>query len=253
MSYMNQVRRRNSTICGSRGAVGCFLAAITMLTQAQIGGSAPIYAVGESWGYEVISPTGERSPFKETVATVTPTSIDVLTGKGGVRHFSPEMNPLDNSKTEIPLLSFPLEIGKKWEKKWDWASPDGNRIGSTSMTYKVVALEDIQVPAGRLQAYRIEANGWVKDKSTITSMGGDIKAAETYWYAPERKRIVKYEGKHLKWVSPRFVETWALAYELRWYRPAPQQVDEPVPSKTGTAMPIQSERPHPPNPGGKSD
>jgi len=74
---------------------------------------------------------------------------------------------------------------------------------------------DLEVPAGKFQAFKIVTNGWVKDKTSIHEVGGDIRAAETYWYAPTAKRLVKYQGRHIKWVPPVFEETWALSYELR--------------------------------------
>lgn len=184
---------------------------------AQQGEPAPAFVVGDTWNFERLVPPDRREPFSETVEHISPEMVLAMLQPSGRRApFSPVMNPLDKDRKEIPWLRFPMSVGNKWQNTFEWQN--GKFRGITAMDYKVVAIEDVVVPAGKFRAYRIVANGWVKEKSVINTVGGDIRATETIWYAPAAKRVVKFSGKHLKWIPAEYIETWSLAFELKSYK-----------------------------------
>jgi len=197
--------------------IAAFWAAVALAQSDQA--PAPTYNVGDRWTFDRLVPPDRREPWVDVVREVTPDGVVV--GKNG-RKFSPVFNPLDQAGREIPLLRFPLAVGNSWDHAHDWSSPTGNLKTTTSLSYKVVGIEDVTVPAGTFRAYRLQSRGFVKDRSTITPIPSDARAEENYWYAPAVKRIVKYEGKHVKWVSPQWVVTWDLRYEMTGYQLAPQ-------------------------------
>lgn len=71
-------------------------------------------------------------------------------------------NTADNTFTyDPPLLTQPSEelfIGKKWAN----ATNETNRYGRYLRTdeYKVIAFEDVSIPAGTFKAYKIQIKGW---------------------------------------------------------------------------------------------
>jgi hypothetical protein len=82
-------------------------------------------------------------------------------------------------------LSFPLEVGKKWDGKYTGylASSDTSWDGDASCEVKPP--EIVTVPAGQFDAYRIDCvHNW-------TSGGLDGQAHISAWYAPKVGAVVK--------------------------------------------------------------
>lgn len=178
---------------------------------------SPDYNIGDWWVFNLHGTGDARTQYRETISTVELDHIVVTTEKGGKRTYSQRMNPLDATRSEIPLVTFPLEVGKKWAAKIEWKN--GTFYGVNSMKYEVVAKEEVVVPAGKFEAYRIEGFGFVDDKvANWGPVGGQPKVVEVFWYAPAVKRVVKYDNKNLKWIPPQFVETYSRHHELAEYQ-----------------------------------
>lgn len=126
---------------------------------------------------------------------------------------------IDGNETVVNRpLAFPLETGKSWRVQYTEAHPKENPGLSTitwTTKYKVVGYEDIEVPAGKFHALKIEAEGdW---KGVSAASNGVVQAAQmqagqttlitqarhvtpenvggntykAFWYAPEVGRWVK--------------------------------------------------------------
>ena len=119
----------------------------------------------------------------------------------------------------LPWFNWPLEVGKRWEYQGVLESQESkDRVRDS---YKVMGMEDVQVPAGTFRAVRIvrEVNASVVDQ---------------YWYAPDVRWYVKWLGRRGK---DEFQEV------LQEYRPAPQ-ASVPAPAVDRPASPGES-RPRP--------
>jgi hypothetical protein len=114
-------------------------------------------------------------------------------------------------------FTFPLSVGKSWDLEFTDDHPNNKSHSSETrrLKYRVVGWEDVEVPAGKFKALKIEADGsWsgeIAPKTTAiaatqaaaqgtTAVAQTVKIrAETvtgrlyqaYWYAPEVKREVK--------------------------------------------------------------
>ncbi len=81
----------------------------------------------------------------------------------------------------FPLFRFPLRPGLRWtldvEQRQD--SEPGHRF--VHVDARVVGPETVEVPAGRFDAWRIEAR----------HRAGDVGIDTVYWYAPRAKRSVR--------------------------------------------------------------
>jgi hypothetical protein len=86
----------------------------------------------------------------------------------------------------VQALSFPLEVGKKWEHSNSYVHAS---CGLTTSTLKseVVGWEDVTVPAGSFRALRIDSSGQWRN-----GCGGD-RQSYRFWYAPAVKWVVRSE------------------------------------------------------------
>jgi hypothetical protein len=115
-------------------------------------------------------------------------------------------------------LNFPLKTGKKWELDYAEINPPSNKAHSSETiheTYTVTGWDDVQVPAGKFKAIKIEAEGqWtavmaravVSGTRTVGTTEGVTAVAQAaridprtvsgrlykaFWYVPADKRFVK--------------------------------------------------------------
>ena len=113
-------------------------------------------------------------------------------------------------------LSFPLTTGKKWEISYTEMHPNKtNRSEQWNSKYRVVGYESVEVPAGKFDAIKIEAEGhWTAEleptqtvvqsaqstsaATTMVTQAGQVTAGpvagrtyKAFWYVPQVKRWVK--------------------------------------------------------------
>jgi hypothetical protein len=114
-------------------------------------------------------------------------------------------------------FTFPMSVGKIWDLEFtdDHPNNKSHKSETRKLKYRVVGWEDVEVPAGKFKALKIEAEGsWSGEiaprttASTATQAGaqGTTAVAQTvnvtaetvtgrlyqaYWYAPQVKREVK--------------------------------------------------------------
>jgi hypothetical protein len=117
-----------------------------------------------------------QGTLKESDATWTPQWASVVSVDEGV------------VETEKPMLQFPLAIGGQYPAAWDNRRPRiGNFHARHERTVRVVGWEEIEVPAGRFRALKLEAQGnWRRMDRPASG-----RARNTIWYVPEVKRWVK--------------------------------------------------------------
>jgi hypothetical protein len=114
-------------------------------------------------------------------------------------------------------FTFPMSVGKTWDLEFtdDHPGNKSHKSETRRLKYRVVGWEDVEVPAGKFKALKIEAEGsWSGEIAPQTTASASSQAgalgttavvqtvnvkAETvtgrlyqaYWYAPEVKREVK--------------------------------------------------------------
>ena len=86
----------------------------------------------------------------------------------------------DPAKVQFPA---DLAIGKSWRTDYQNRYDGGSDKAFYNM--RVVALEDVEVPAGKYRAYRIEGEGWADGSR------GRFRLSDTYWIDPATFVIVK--------------------------------------------------------------
>jgi len=79
-----------------------------------------------------------------------------------------------------PWFTWPLEVGKQWNYQGTYEDQEGK--GRLNETYSVIAMEPVEVPAGKFSAFKL-------------SRQGAPGSTDEYWYAPEVRWYVKWLGR----------------------------------------------------------
>jgi hypothetical protein len=124
---------------------------------------------------------------KNLVTEITETEVRFNGGR-----YSTDLlgNPLRaiNGGIISPNQVIPAEfaVGKRWRSRYR-VTPPGGGMTMVDVELQIVARETVEVPAGRFNAYRVEAQGW---QSGANNAGQSINRQLEWkrWYAPDRVR-----------------------------------------------------------------
>jgi hypothetical protein len=87
------------------------------------------------------------------------------------------------------LFKFPMGPGSAWDAKYEAKNPrQGAFQVASDRKVRVVGWEEVEVPAGKFRALRIESTG----NFQRIDMGVSGTTKDVLWYAPEVKRFVKW-------------------------------------------------------------
>ncbi len=150
--------------------------------------------VGDRWKYEQSDRrTGVKQAELERIVTAVSASQIEGTDNGGKLVMTPELNAIESPvlvmKGEAKFLSFPLEVGKKWESKYSFTNKQNGTQARWQFEASVVAVERVKEPAGEFEAFKIEYKGYWNNDTT----GGNGSLKLTSWYAPAARNIVRFE------------------------------------------------------------
>ena len=160
----------------------------------------PDVKAGDSWTfrrieYETNSVTGL---FTTQVTFANDRAIQLLSERQGGEQeidatFTAEWNQVSSANSGIfephqDIFRFPLRPGNTHEARYDVRFPQqGAYQVRHKRTVRVLGWEEVQVPAGRFRALRVESDGTFQ--RVDRSLSGTAK--EVVWYVPEVKRYVK--------------------------------------------------------------
>lgn len=162
----------------------------------------PDVHVGDLWSWQHTNGLAGEKDYTtiEDVLEVSDSEIKTRERVKGrpsssVAAFTREWNPADvviaRYDPFLRELSFPLQIGKKWDASADKMLFSNGKHGNFLLKGEVVALEKVTVPAGTFDAYKITLH----IDATVSDEDANIgNTVETIWYAPAVKRYVKYEN-----------------------------------------------------------
>ncbi len=150
------------------------------------------FKIGDSYSYRELDlyTKLETRNFRNVVTEIT--DNEVIFNKGvlitdlfGNIAKLPNGNRYSGAQFFIPEYS----VGKKWTTRFKVITP-GGLTNETDYEFKVVAREQVVVPAGTFDAYRVEGQGW-----TNLAKGGSLNLQNTYWVSPGIRRVVANEIK----------------------------------------------------------
>lgn len=187
------------------------MVAITVLQAAPAVGQpivqAPTIRSGDQWTYVRIGPGPTRLPDEvvriittntaqqtlvESVRTLdlrstTPMSSGTRAGREQRHLVSLEPLPPRVLSGGMPWITFPIEVGKTWRYSRRYADAQGIEWTETGDA-EVQAVERIDVPAGRFDAFRVHHRWRLLAPGPL-----DWPHEMTLWYAPTVKRWVRLD------------------------------------------------------------
>lgn len=163
----------------------------------------PEIRVGDSWTYRStnVGAPGTRDVEIQVSFVDDKAILLVSTGKSDDKEvdssWTSDWNAVSSPgglifRPHSGLFRFPLRIGDKYEVKYElfrprMNAPDSSVTGSAT----VVGWETAEVPAGKFRAIRIELDSFVQPVVGVTR---PFRRQVTFWYAPEVRRWVKFQG-----------------------------------------------------------
>jgi hypothetical protein len=173
---------------------------------------APVWKVGNKWYFR--NPGRGNTWVYEVIEVKKDVYILIIAGRKDLLAFDKKtlnvVYSIDTDKKETKItndpfrfLNFPLFVGKKWVVN--------TKEGSSSFSgeFKVEGAEEVQTPAGRFMAFRIQ----LKQTNLSSKRTGWIR----YWYSPEVGQRVKQEVEKSGYWSriARIVDFEITGYELK--------------------------------------
>ena len=167
----------------------------------------PHVSVGDSWQFVVYHTVPSTTPNRTWIITSVSPDRLVGTENGELLTLTGELNVVDSprhSESNPRMLSFPLKVGKRWQYKSEWLFKPKSSRGTIAMDVVVVGYETVDVPAGKFEAFRLEATGELGGSSPSNTFYAG-QTTTTYWYSPKAKAVVK-SVHHNPYQGPTTVE-----------------------------------------------
>jgi hypothetical protein len=174
----------------------------------------PDVKVGDQWKFAVhYTVPGAVPPRTWLVTAVSATGILVSEDGEPVRLTS-ELNVLESPRereSNPRLLAFPMEVGHRWRYSTDWFFKPKSSNGHAVVEVVVEARENVTVPAGTYDAFRLTSTQDLSGTSPIGSVyAGQV--VRTYWYAPAARAIVRMVTRH-PYLGPSTMEAVEVALQ----------------------------------------
>ncbi|MBL8346853.1 MAG: caspase family protein [Rubrivivax sp.] len=162
-------------------------------------GSAPQFRVGDWWTWQVTNElSGTKSPRTVRVLKVGRDEVHVDSGKAGAA--SQVLDPIGNVVRRqrgdaaerylpsLPFYQFPMAAGSNWTVKHR-KEVEGLPMSESETQVRVLGEEDIDTPAGRFRAVKVErVERWRNVRTGRTGTSTTV-----YWYSAQVKRYVKLD------------------------------------------------------------
>jgi len=157
----------------------------------------PAVKAGDRWRFET-KIDGAAVKWLDRQWTVTSVTLMEIDGteNGKPLRLTPNLNIVESptrTDSDLRLLSFPLEVGKRWRFSDEYVVASVDVPGRGEFRVAVVGYGKVRVPAGEFDAFELQAQSrWVTG-------GLHGESTWTYWYAPAARAIVKTEVSDTIW------------------------------------------------------
>jgi hypothetical protein len=162
----------------------------SVMACAQPVGENPKFAVGDQWEFAwTMQPSGKAEAWSRTVVeTPGKDRLRVKFETNAIQDYDGAMNFMPQGRTEFvrQFAVYPLTVGKEWPIARSFDNPGISESGKA----RVVAIEQLTVPAGIFQCFRVEAEATLVRK--------------LYW---ERRFWTRWYCPDVKWIGKEILET----------------------------------------------
>ena len=179
--------------------LGVVVAGAASVCSAQIGNiPRPAVKVGDTWTYNRTTNSPVGGGFRQARAVqVNDKAIQLVitdaTGKESDETYTPDWNVVANAfgifYPNIGLFQFPLQVGASYPFEFELVPALATSVRTRHVhRVKVMGWEDVQVPAGKYRAVKLEARGsWRR-----IDISAEGTAHFVMWYVPELRRWAKF-------------------------------------------------------------
>ena len=144
----------------------------------------PRYKSGDAWEFRYVQKSGKSGVWARTIDEVLPNDrVKVRREDDNFEYGDYSLNYVGQTPTGQPrvLVRYPLRVGDEWSFGRKFENPGAEQTG----TVRVAAYEEITVPAGTFQCFRIEADTTGVGYPTTTH------TTRIRWYCPQIRWIAK--------------------------------------------------------------
>jgi hypothetical protein len=175
----------------------------------------PLLQVGDTWDYRRGSGADARL-VRQSVTAVNPQGISLKTdvqgsGESSVVIYDRQWGLLGSGFNDyqpaLAYYSFPLYPGKRWGIDSSVSNFGAGQTGRIKGEGHAIGWEEIEVPAGRFLAIKIDVTIQTADPGDA---GRTLAVQETHWYSRATLRPVKVESRTEIAGEPARVETTEL-------------------------------------------
>lgn len=172
-------------------------------SQVLIRAERPAWQVGDTWTWRFENSGGEAGQRTNTVLriqdfrgrtayVVSPSAEDVHyvmdDDLNVIAYLDKKSGSVRGERTGLRYRDWPLEVGKSW--KGDGTQIFDGQKTIVEMTLAVEAHEEVAVPAGTFQSFRVVARSQV-----TTPQGRQFTQEEVMWWAPSILNRARYTRK----------------------------------------------------------
>jgi hypothetical protein len=168
------------------------------------------FRVGDSWALQRTNhlKAGAVREVRETVTTIEGRRVLVNNGESVLDQMGGVVaNRFGTKNPALVMAPADLQVGKRWRSAFTNTLPSGTQ-GRNFYDHRCAALEELEVPAGRFKAFRIESQGesvqptqtlelsvvlWV-DPATMMELRQDVKLR-----SKERNALIEHSSDVLLW------------------------------------------------------
>lgn len=183
--HLNEPLLKENLLIKNLAAVALALFSSCVMSQAA---ERPVYAVGDAWQWvDHDSTTKQESGRTTRVIVKIGEDIRLASTEGGAPtvtwtldglHLHDESTGLKRNYKST-YRPWPLHVGKAWKANVEWVNSRGAK-GYTTQEAVVVAIEDVETPAGKFSVYKIEMTGFWNNYSS----NRNGRQVEVFWYSP---------------------------------------------------------------------
>jgi uncharacterized caspase-like protein len=155
----------------------------------QLESGALRYSKGDKFTYDEIDGfTGKAQRFTHRVTATDGERVEINDGKTVLDQMGGVIKNRFGVKNPAAVVApAELALGKRWRTAFTNTQPDGD-IGTNFWESKVVAIEEVTVPAGKFVAFKVERRGEARfSNGKITFMTG------TAWIDPQTMLVVRHD------------------------------------------------------------
>lgn len=149
------------------------------------------FQVGDKYEYRVVDLLTKLESKRLTLRVTEITDSEVIfnNGQSIIDLLGNLLKTSDGRRySQNQCFASEYTLGKTWKTHYQIFLPDGSD-DVIEQEFRVVAKEDISVPAGTFSAFRVEAVGWLIGKNSHKN----IRLEHTYWIAPGKiPRFIAY-------------------------------------------------------------